>query len=90
MHRLHGLAWDPFRAVSHCSARRPVQRHATCIQLPSSEGDMAPVTTSTGNYTIQVMLLERIEHLKITAVNIKNNEEVTDEKCDVDDWWWCC
>jgi len=34
------------------------------------------------------MLLERNEHLKIVAVNIKNNEELTDKKCD--DWWWCC
>ena len=31
------------------------------------------------------MLLERNEHVKIMALNIKNNEEVTDEKCDVDD-----
>jgi hypothetical protein len=44
---------------------------------------MAPVTTSTGNYTISVMLLERNEHVKIMAVNFKNNE-VTDEECDVD------
>lgn len=51
---------------------------------------MSPVTTSTGNYTIKVMLLERNEHVKIMAVNIKNEEVVTDEKCDVDDWWWCC
>jgi len=35
------------------------------------------------------MLLERNEHLKIMAVNIKNNE-ISDEKCDVDDWWWWC
>ena len=31
------------------------------------------------------MLLERNEHVKIMALNIKNNEEVTDEKCDVDE-----
>jgi hypothetical protein len=36
------------------------------------------------------MLLEHNEHVKIMAVNIKNKEEVTDEKCDVGDWrWWC-
>jgi len=47
----HGLARDPFRSVSHCSVRR-YSGMPREFQLPSSEGYMAHVTTSTGNYTV--------------------------------------
>ena len=47
----HGLAWDPFRSVSHCSVRR-YSGMPREFQLPSSKGYVAHVTTSTGNYTI--------------------------------------